>query len=159
MLLVVVIFIVYGYYYRENKKAEESAERKSLSEGLYSDPADMPLVCIKNNCFSVEIADDPSEREIGLMERDSLDEESGMLFVFEQEGVYKFWMKNTLIPLDMIWIDGNNKIVFIKENAEPCKTDMCETFGPNGKAKCVLEINGGLAEKMKLKIGDAAEFK
>lgn len=116
-------------------------------------------VCVKNDCFLVEIADDPSEREIGLMGRDSLDAKSGMLFVFEQEGVYKFWMKNTLIPLDMIWIDGNNKIVFIKENAEPCKTDTCETFGPNEKAKYVLEINGGLAEKMKLKIGDAAEFK
>ncbi len=115
-------------------------------------------VCIKNNCFLVEIADNPSEREIGLMGRKSLDEESGMLFVFEQEGVYKFWMKNTLIPLDMIWIDGGNKIIFIKENAEPCKTNPCEVFGPDEKAKYVLEINGGTTEKMKLKIGDAVEF-
>ena len=50
------------------------------------------------------------------MDRKYLAQDSGMLFVFEKEGIYNFWMKNTLIPLDIIWIDGNNKIIFIKEN-------------------------------------------
>lgn len=111
-------------------------------------------VCFENKCLDVEIADTAQERETGLMNRKYLDPNSGMLFVFEKEGIYNSWMKNTLIPLDMIWINENNKIIFIKENAEPCKTEKCETFGPNEKAKYMLEINGGLSEKMRLEIGD-----
>jgi uncharacterized membrane protein (UPF0127 family) len=116
-------------------------------------------VCIEKNCFNVEIADTAQEREIGLMNREFLALDSGMLFVFEKEDVYNFWMKNTLIPLDIIWIDKDNKIIFIKENVQPCKTEQCETFGLNEKAKYVLEINGGLAEDVGLEIGDEAEFK
>ncbi|NOQ68173.1 hypothetical protein GQ568_01910 [Patescibacteria group bacterium] len=116
-------------------------------------------VCIEKNCFNVEIADTAQEREIGLMNRKFLALDSGMLFVFEKEGVYKFWMKNTLIPLDIIWIDKNRKIIFIKENASPCKIDICETFGPNEKAKYILEINGGVAEKMGLGVGDLIKIR
>ena len=116
-------------------------------------------VCVKQNCFNIEIADTPEKREIGLMNREFLTLNSGMLFVFEKEGIYNFWMKNTLIPLDMIWIDGNNKIIFIKENAQPCKTKQCESFGSDKKAKYVLEINGGIAKKAGLNIGDEVEFR
>jgi len=115
-------------------------------------------VCIKENCFDVEIADTAKEREIGLMNREHLAKNSGMLFVFEKEDIYNFWMKNTLIPLDIIWIDGNNKIIFIKENAEPCKIEQCETFEPKQKAKYVLEINGGLADELGIEIGDEIEL-
>ena len=116
-------------------------------------------ICFENKCFEVEIADTAREREIGLMNRKYLALNSGMLFVFDQADFHSLWMKNTLIPLDMIWIDGNNKIIFIKENAEPCETDMCESFGPNEKAKYVLEINGGLAEEMELNIGNEIEVR
>jgi uncharacterized membrane protein (UPF0127 family) len=116
-------------------------------------------VCFENKCFNVEIADSSREREVGLMNREYLDPDSGMLFVFGKTGVYKFWMKNTLIPLDIIWINGNNKIIFIKENAEPCKVEQCETFSSNEKAKYVLEINGGVTEEIELKVGDVIEIK
>ena len=82
-----------------------------------------------------------------------------MLFVFEKEDVYQFWMKDTLIPLDMIWIDEGGKIVFIKENAEPCESEPCESFVPDGKAKYVLEINGGMTKLRGIDIGDSAEIK
>lgn len=113
-------------------------------------------VCIKNNCFSLEIADSLQERERGLMNREHLEKGKGMLFVFKKEGIYKFWMKNTLIPLDIIWIDGAGKVVYIKEEARPCKTDLCESFGPDEKAKYVLEINGGTVSRLQTKIGDVA---
>jgi hypothetical protein len=116
-------------------------------------------VCIKNDCFSVEIADTPEERERGLMSRVALKEDGGMLFVFEKEDVYKFWMKNTLIPLDMIWIDGGGRIVFIKENVQPCKAESCESFGPGEKARYVLEINGGMTKLRGIDVGDSAEIK
>ena len=118
----------------------------------------IPKVCFENKCFEVEIADTLEERERGLMNRAKLDLNNGMFFVFEKEGVYNFWMKNVLIPLDMIWIDGNNKVVFINENAEPCKVEPCEVFSSDKKAKYVLEVNGGVSREIELNIGDEVKF-
>ncbi len=119
----------------------------------------IPKICFENKCFNVEIADTPEKRRTGLMNRESLAIDSGMLFTFEKEGIYNSWMKNTLIPLDIIWFNKDNEIIFIKENAQPCKTEQCETFGPEKKAKYILEINGGLAEKTGVEIGDEIEFR
>ena len=77
-------------------------------------------------------------------------EDEGMLFIFEESGVYSFWMKNTLIPLDIIWLDEDKNIVFVKHNALPCKTEVCPSINPNASARYVLEINAGLAEKYEL---------
>jgi uncharacterized protein len=116
-------------------------------------------VCFGLRCFAVKLAKTEAEREKGLMNRTQLDKNSGMFFIFDKEGIYSFWMKDTLIPLDIIWIDGNNKVVFISQNAQPCKTLICPVINPSTKAKYVLEINAGLSEKLKLKIGDKADFK
>jgi uncharacterized membrane protein (UPF0127 family) len=104
-------------------------------------------------CFSVELAKTSAEQEKGLMYRESLDENAGMLFIFNKEGIYPFWMKNTLIPLDMIWIDANNKVVFIGQNVQPCKTFICPSVVPSVKAKYVLEVNAGICQKIGLKVG------
>lgn len=104
-------------------------------------------VCFESNCFFVELAKTNTERETGLMNRKELANDSGMLFIFEKEEIYPFWMKNTLIPLDIIWIGSNNKIVFIKENAQPCGLDYCPLINPGISAKYVLEINAGLVQK------------
>jgi len=116
-------------------------------------------VCFENKCFKVEIADTTEERETGLMNRKYLEPDSGMLFLFKEEGEYNFWMKNVLIPLDMIWINESNRIVFIKNNAEPCRTKLCEFFNPNKKAKYVLEVNGGISKEVGIEIGDVVEFR
>jgi hypothetical protein len=108
----------------------------------------------EENCFFVKLAKTNAERRNGLMNVKQLDENRGMLFIFEAEGIYSFWMKNTLIPLDIIWIDSENKIVFIKENVQPCKGLICPYVNPKVKAKYVLEINGGQAKASELKIGD-----
>lgn len=111
-------------------------------------------VCINNNCFVSEVAKTNAERGQGLMYRIALDNDKGMLFIFDKEGIYSFWMKNTLIHLDMIWIDKNNNIVFIKENAQPCLKEVCEVITPNEKALYVLEVNSGNVEKYNIKLGD-----
>jgi len=115
-----------------------------------------PLTGINKGCFQVEVADNPVKRQRGLMFRTHLDKDKGMLFVFSQEGNYQFWMKNTLIPLDIIWINSNSQVAFIKENAEPCKGANCPNINPHQNAKYVLEINGGLTKKFNIFVNDKA---
>jgi len=108
--------------------------------------------------FSVELATTPEQRARGLMFREHLDPDRGMLFIFEEEGVYPFWMKNTLIPLDIIWIDKNRTVVFISNNTPPCEQEPCRTINPRKKAKYVLEVCGGTADRIGLIVGDKLAF-
>ena len=116
-------------------------------------------VCFSENCFKVEIASTSEELSKGLMFRENLEKNSGMLFIFPENGIYGFWMKNTLIPLDIIWINSDKKIIFIEHNIQPCQENACESFTSNETAKYVLELNAGTAEKVGLKIGDEVELK
>jgi len=105
--------------------------------------------------FKVEVARTPGERERGLMFRQSLPENHGMLFIMPREEVQYFWMKNTLIPLDIIFIDSNMRIVGIIENTEPLSTKTLTIGKPS---KYVLEINAGLAKKYLLSEGSRITF-
>lgn len=107
----------------------------------------------KDLCVLVEIADGKEKRAKGLMYRRSLDENKGMLFIFEKEEIHTFWMKNTIIPLDMIWITSEGKVVHI-EQAEPCYNEVCKTYYPFKKATYVLEVNIGYTEKNNISVGD-----
>jgi uncharacterized protein len=114
----------------------------------------MPQVCLGDDCFQVEIADSTGERTKGLMYREYLQQDHGMLFIFDEPDVHRFWMKNTLIPLDIIWLDGNGTVVYISENTQPCKAMPCPSYGPSVPAKYVLEINSGLAKEKGIAGGD-----
>jgi len=118
-----------------------------------------PTICSSKQCFQIEIADTPKTREIWLMNRTSLDEDKGMLFVFDQPGQYGFRMKNTLIPLDMLRLDENYKIVYIKNMAEPCAAEPCPIFSPWATARYVLELNWWITKKISLKIWDIFSVK
>lgn len=105
----------------------------------------------KNNkpCFEIKIVDTDESRAKGLMFVKNLPNKKGMLFKYEKEGIYTFWMKNTLIPLDMIWIDKNKKVVDI-QTAIPCKEKNdknCTRYTPKQKSQYILEINAGLSKK------------
>src|SRR5688572_12246217 len=78
----------------------------------------------------VEMATDDATRAQGLMYREHLPAGRGMLFVFPGNDVYSFWMKNTLIPLDMIWIDEGRKVVHVKRDVQPCRADPCPSYSP-----------------------------
>ena len=103
--------------------------------------------------INVEIADDSAKRTQGLMFREKLDDNAGMLFVFDDERHLSFWMKNTLIPLDMIFISKDLEIVDIK-HAAPCKKDPCALYKTVTPAKYVLEVNGNFTIKNNIKIND-----
>jgi uncharacterized membrane protein (UPF0127 family) len=115
-------------------------------------PEKSDKVCIEDNCFTVEVVDTPESRQQGLMYREQLDENKGMFFIFDGEGNYPFWMKNTLIPLDIIWINSKGEIVDVKE-AEPCESEPCPIFYHAGSAKYVLEINKGVSSELGIEIG------
>ncbi len=117
----------------------------------------VPMVCIKDDCIVVEIADTPQERSQWLMHRTQLDTWKWMIFLFETSAKYSFRMKNTLIPLDMIWIDSSFKIVDI-QTAQPCQTEPCKQYEPTEKAQFILEINWWEAQKLQWKIGDYVDF-
>lgn len=110
--------------------------------------------CFKDNCFSVEIPLTDESISRGLMFREHLDADRGMLFVFDRPDVYPFWMKNTLIPLDIIWINESMDVVFISRNTQPCKAVICNDIVPDKKAVYVLEINGGIADAIGLMEGE-----
>lgn len=101
--------------------------------------------------FRAEIARTPAEQARGLMFRETLPRMAGMLFVYPREQNVAFWMRNTLIPLDMIFVDGAGRVVRVHENAVP----LDETPIPGGAPTlAVLEINGGLAATIGIDAGD-----
>lgn len=115
-------------------------------------------VCFQNHCFDVELAISTKEKEKGLMFKERLDFDKGMLFVYEEEKEYSFWMKNVFIPLDIIWINKKNDVVFISKNTQPCKESFCQSISPDKNAKYILEINAGLSEEIGLVVGDRIDF-
>ncbi|MEP6994785.1 MAG: DUF192 domain-containing protein [Acidobacteriota bacterium] len=103
--------------------------------------------------YRLELALTPEEQAQGLMYRESLPERTGMLFIFNEDAPHQFWMKNTMIPLDMIWLDAAGKVLFVSAATPPCKADPCGTYGPEAPARQVLEIAGGLAAKERITVG------
>ncbi len=113
-----------------------------------------------NTYLQVEIADSTSERKKGLMYREELSINEGMLFVFPREEERGFWMKNTLIPLDMIFVDSKGKILNIEEAyPEPNTSDEdLKTYRSEGEARYVIETNSSFAERYNLEAGDRVKI-
>ena len=108
--------------------------------------------------IQAELAVTAEHRAQGLMFRDSLDPDRGMLFVFPQSDFHAFWMKNCRFPIDIIWLSSAKKIVHIERVVPPCKVEPCPTYGPMRKAKYVLEVVADFSKKEKLQLGDTLEF-
>ncbi len=109
----------------------------------------------KEIAFRVEVADTPAKRELGLQYRRELAEDRGMVFLFPDERPLSFWMKNTPIPLDMIFIGSDRRIVGIIQEAVPFSTASLSVPAPS---QFVLEIKGGLARQKGIAAGDAVRF-
>jgi len=123
-------------------------------------PAEMQTLEIATktgvHAFSVEIADNDADRARGLMFRKTLPEGQGMLFDFHQEQPVDFWMKNTYIPLDMLFIRDDGRILRIAENTTPLSTQIVSSGGP---VRAVLEVIGGTARKFGIAPGDRVAYR
>ena len=115
-----------------------------------------PSVELKGKHFDIEIAADDASRERGLMFRDAMPADHAMLFLFERPAMQAFWMKNTHIPLDILYFDQNYKLVSMQERVPPCRSagNDCPAYPSSAPAQYVLELNAGVADKLGVKEGD-----
>jgi uncharacterized membrane protein (UPF0127 family) len=113
-----------------------------------------PSVNVGGKSFKVEIADTQEKQALGLMFRDSLPADEGMIFVFPNEAPRSFWMKNCRIPLDIMYFDKELKLVSISANTPPCKVSRCPSYPSKAPAQYVLELNAGTASLLGIGIGD-----
>lgn len=113
-----------------------------------------PSVNVGGKSFKVEIADTQEKQALGLMFRDSMPADEGMIFIFPNEAPRSFWMKNCRIPLDIMYFDKELKLVSISANTPPCKVSRCPSYPSKAPAQYVLELNAGTASLLGIGIGD-----
>lgn len=140
---------------------QPEASQDLLAQQLLAQGQILPVtaeVDLNGQVVGLEVAETPQQQATGLMARESLPDDRGMLFPFEPARPVSFWMKNVLIPLDMIFIhDG--EIVAIADDIPPCETTPCPTYGPeNQLVDYVLELRGGRAAELDLQVGDVMTF-
>jgi len=118
-----------------------------------------PWVELGGQRYSVEVADDDAERARGLMFRDEMPSDRGMLFVHEREEPQSYWMKNTRIPLDILYFDNAATLVSQQRDVPPCSLgDRCPPYPSAAPARFVLELNAGEAARLGLKDGTTLRF-
>ena len=113
-----------------------------------------PSVEIGGKHFKVEIADTREKQALGLMFRDSMPADQGMLFIFKNEAPRSFWMKNTRISLDIMYFDKELKMVSLSADTPPCRVSRCPAYPSKAPAKYVLELNAGTASELGVGVGD-----
>lgn len=121
--------------------------------------AQEPYVRLNGQTFTVEVADTSDKQQLGLMFRDSMPDNHGMLFIFPSESMRSFWMKNTRIPLDIFYFDADYRLVSVVKAARPCRSEQCPNYPSKGPAKYVLELNAGKAEELGTEVGDRLEVR
>ena len=129
-----------------------------------NDPAQSGLIPVTlpgGTIIQAELADTPQKRAEGLMYRTHLADDRGMLFTFSQAQAWVFWMKNTKISLDLIWMNEKKQIIHMEQNVPICTRtdDSCPQYRPNNDALYVLELAGGRAESLKLQRGSKLQFR
>ncbi|MDQ3075523.1 MAG: DUF192 domain-containing protein [bacterium] len=135
-------------------KLDTKSQKSSLNETIETDyTKDATLA---GTLLKIEIAKTRAEQARGLSGRSELKENEGMLFVFDRPDKHKFWMKDMNFAIDMIWLDKDKKVVFIKRNTAP--ESYPELFGPNDDALYVLEVASGWSDRHSLKVGDTLLF-
>jgi len=116
--------------------------------------ANEATIKINNQLFTVELAVTPAERSRGLMNRKLLASYSGMLFIYHEPKIVSFWMKQTLIPLDLLFFDKDGQLTEVHHNIQPCVVTNCKTYTNKIPAQFALELTAGTATKLNIQIGN-----
>jgi uncharacterized membrane protein (UPF0127 family) len=107
---------------------------------------------------TAELAVSDEQRAQGLMFRERINEDQAMLFIFEEEDIHSFWMKNMRFAIDILWLDSQRRVVHIENRVPPCSKDPCPSYVPAEAAAFVLELQAGFVEKHGLQLYDRIEF-
>ncbi len=156
IILIAVSIVTYNRISMEKRLAVEPRTTPPVQAELpsFSKQGEITFIAANNNVISridIEIADTDSSRARGLMYRTQLAESQGMLFIFPDEQPRSFWMHNTPLPLDMIFVNANGQIVTILKNTAPFDDSKYDSPAP---AKYVIEVNAGYTEKYHITVGD-----
>jgi uncharacterized protein len=108
--------------------------------------------------LSVEVAKSAADQQKGLSDRDAMANDHGMLFVFDSEATWGFWMKDMRFSLDIIWFDSQRHVVYVEKSLTPCTPQDCPIYTPPTKAMYVLEVNAGFIQNHKIALGDTFQF-
>ncbi len=146
----VIIFLVVSNLIKKNEPDKEYMFRKDGTLTFQNTTGQV------ESKIDIQIADNDFDRELGLMYRKHMAENEGMLFIFPQDTIQTFWMRNTFIPLDMVFINSNDKIVSISRNTQILSD---QTYSSAGPAMYVLEVNAGFCDKFGIKAGDKIVWK
>ncbi len=130
------------------------AESRQARSAALSDARRAEVVFPKGRVVSAEIADTPEKMQRGYMFRERIGNKEGMIFVYPSAGFHSMWMKNTLVPLDMVWMDSGFRVVHIERSVPPCRKDPCPAYGSLRRASYVLEVQGGSIAPDRLELGD-----
>lgn len=159
-----IALIAVGIYYVDSKydlfdiKLENLSKQEELVEEGKNESEEEKVILMKNSKgtdvqVTVEYAVTEEEKSSGLMYRTTLGDYEGMLFIYEEDATHSYWMRNVLIPLDMIFIDKDGVVVSIQHNTDPCAAENCPSY-PSGKPfRYVLEVNGGWSQRNYIEIG------
>ena len=140
-IIVINLFTAFFILFSQNSHSQEKFPTGELTVKTQDTSYD----------FDIELALDDSHRQYGLMFRTNLPEMNGMLFIYEEKKRISMWMKNTFIPLDILFIDDDGKIIRIAKSQQPRSLSLIRS---GGEAKAVLELNGGLTDKLNIAVGD-----
>lgn len=149
-VLALIIFLAFPDLTKQHDNDDEYHFTKEGELTFYS--ADS----VKKVTIDIEIANTEFERELGLMKRKSMEENQGMLFIFPEEKMQSFWMRNTLISLDMIFVSAQKEIVTIRKNTKVLSDQSYPSTKP---AMYVIEVDAGFSDNHNLKVGDKISWK
>jgi uncharacterized membrane protein (UPF0127 family) len=121
-------------------------------------PTSSLQIVIAGTTLNVEIAKTTTDQQKGLSDRDSMAPDHGMLFVFDSEGKWSFWMKGMRFSLDIIWFDSHRQAVYIQQDLAPCTPSSCPVYMPTVSAMYVLEVNAGFVQSHNISLGDTFNF-
>ena len=115
-------------------------------------------IIIERVLLTVDLAETPAAQERGLSGRSSMPSDYGMLFIFNDENYWGFWMSDMRFPLDIIWFNSNRQAVFIESNLSPCSPQNCPIYTPTARARYVLEVNAGFVAAHQITYGTSFSF-
>ncbi len=143
---------------RSSLLAAAAAAALSCGSSGTASPPGASVICPSGARYAVEIADTPEFRARGLMYRESLPARHGMLFLFPRPSVEAFWMKDCNFAIDIVWMDGARRVLYVQSHTPPCREEPCPTYGPDKPSQYVLEIPDGAAAREGIAPGAVLRF-